>query len=78
LGKDEVPITLCADHSKKQEGWLAALIEAGVRFEKEDAADLADVKSIFDLTARKLLTKEEVPLSLYKGKVCLVVNVASK
>jgi len=76
--KDEAPITLCADHSKKQEGWLAALMEAGVRFEKEDAGDVANIKSIFELSARKLVTHEEIPLSQYKGQVCLVVNVASK
>jgi len=76
--KDEISITLCADHSKKQEGWLSALMEAGVQFQKEDAGDVSNIRSIFELSARQLRTKEEIPLSKYKGNVCLVVNVASK
>ena len=78
MSSSEQSVTLCADHSKKQEGWLSALMEAGVRFEKEDAGDVSHIKSIFDLEARQLRTKEIVPLSKFRGKVCLVVNVASK
>ncbi|KOX74205.1 putative phospholipid hydroperoxide glutathione peroxidase, partial [Melipona quadrifasciata] len=36
-----------------------------------------EAKSIYDFTA-KSIKDEEVPLSKYKGHVCLIVNVASK
>ncbi|XP_020719829.1 probable phospholipid hydroperoxide glutathione peroxidase isoform X2 [Bombus terrestris] len=36
-----------------------------------------EAKSIYDFTA-KSIKGEEVPLSNYKGHVCLIVNVASK
>jgi hypothetical protein len=79
MSSNEVSITLCADHSKKQEGWLAALMDAGVQFQKEEEGDdLKLIKSVFQLSARKLRTHESVPLSTFQGKVCLVVNVASK
>jgi len=75
----EEKITLCADHSKRQEGWLHALMEAGVQFVKDDEwADLANVKSIFELSARKLKTHEAISLDTFKGKVCVVVNISSK
>jgi hypothetical protein len=75
----EVALTLCADHSKRQEGWLQALMDAGIKFEKdEEGDDVAIAKSIFQFSARKLNSQEIVPLSIYQGKVCLVVNVASK
>lgn len=75
----EVTIVACADHSKRLEGWLAALMDAGVTFTKEEeGADLGKVKSIFELSARRINSQEIVPFSSFKGKVCLVVNVASK
>jgi len=75
----ESTIIMCANHSKRLEGWLSALMDAGVNFTKEDeGADLSKVKSIFELSARRINTQEIVPLSIYKGSVCLVVNVASK
>jgi len=74
-----VSITLCTDHSKKQESWLEALMQAGVEFEKEDVGkDLSNIKSIFELSAKGLNTDEIIPLSKYRPQVCLVVNVASK
>ena len=73
-----VTVTLCADHSKRQEGWLQALMDAGVAFEKEDLSSVSAARSIFDFSARALNSQELVPLSKYKGQVCLVVNVASK
>jgi hypothetical protein len=77
-GKDST-VVMCANHSKRLEGWLSALMEAGVSFTKEDeGADLSKVKSIFELSARKINSQEIIPLSVFKGKVCLVVNVASK
>lgn len=70
-------VTLCMDHSKKQEGWLEALMNAGIEFEKEDEGDdLKKVSSLFELSARALNSKEIIALNRYKGNVCLVVNVA--
>jgi len=75
----EATIIMCANHSKRLEGWLSALMEAGVKFTKEEeGADLSKVKSLFELSARRLNSKEIVPFSTFQGKVCLVVNVASK
>jgi len=75
----ENEFVMCANHSKRLEGWLSALMEAGVAFRKEDeGSDISKVKSIFELSARKINSEEIVPLSVYKGNVCLVVNVASK
>jgi hypothetical protein len=75
----ESTIVMCANHSKRLEGWLSALMEAGVEFTKEEEGeDLSKVKSIFELSARRLGTNEIIPLSRFQGKVCLVVNVASK
>lgn len=75
----ESTIVMCANHSKRLEGWLSALMDAGVEFTKEDeGADLSKVNSIFELSARKLNSNEIIPLSRFKGNVCLVVNVASK
>lgn len=77
-GKD-IFLTLCADHSKRQEGWMEALMNAGVEYIKEEeGTDLSAVKSIFELSAKKLNSDEIIPLSNFKGKVCLVTNVASK
>ena len=77
-GGREETLTLCADHSKKQEAWLQALIDAGVKFTKDEAgADIGNVKSIFELETRALVTHAPVPLSHYEGKVCLVVNISS-
>jgi hypothetical protein len=77
-GKDTT-LVMCANHSKRLEGWLAALMDAGVEFTKEEEGnDLKNIKSIFELSARKINSQEIIPLSIFKGKVCLVVNVASK
>jgi len=75
----ETNMVLCADHSKRLEGWLQTLMDAGVAFTKEEqGTDLSHVKSIFELSARRINSDEIVPLSKYQGKVCLVTNVASK
>jgi hypothetical protein len=77
--RHEQTLIMCANHSKRLEGWLSALMEAGVEFTKEDeGADLSKINSIFELSARRLNSQEIVPLSNFKGNVCLVVNVASK
>lgn len=75
----ETDLVLCANHSKRQEGWLEALMKAGIAFEKDDEGiDVSKIKSIFDLSARRLNSTEVVKLDKFRGKVCLVVNVASK
>ena len=77
-GKEQI-MTLCADHSKRLEGWLEALMSAGVEFTKEeDVKDSSEIHSLFELSARKINSEEIVPFSSFQGKVCLVVNVASK
>jgi hypothetical protein len=76
-GKD-AHIVMCANHSKRLEGWLSALMEAGVQFTKEDPGeDVSKITSLFELSARKINSQEIVPFSQFKGKVCLVANVAS-
>ncbi|KAH9256334.1 hypothetical protein BASA81_005555 [Batrachochytrium salamandrivorans] len=79
-GQDKMQqITLCADHSKRQEGWLDALSTAGVRFEEEDmGSDLSKIVSLYELSSRRLNSKQVTQLSEFKGSVCLVVNVSSK
>jgi len=74
----EVDVVLCADHSKRLEGWISALTEAGVQFTKEEDGAKSEVRSLFDLSARRINSNEIVPFSVFRGKVCLVVNVASK
>jgi len=75
----EEKMTLCANHSTIQEGWLNALMEAGVTFLKDDYwTDLGQVQSIFELSARKLKSHETINLDAFKGKVCVVVNISSK
>ena len=70
-------ITLCADHSKRQEGWISALVEAGVEWEREEQGEVEKVESLYELKARRLNSEEVVDLSQYRGKVSLVVNVSS-
>jgi len=74
----EVNMVLCANHSKRLEGWLSALMEAGVEFTKEEDGAKSEVRSLFELSARRINSNEVVPFSVFRGKVCLVVNVASK
>ena len=77
--KSQGVITLCADHSKRMENWINALGSCNVAFvaATEDGEDKS-ADSLYELTARRLNTKDVVPLSEYKGKVCLVVNVSSQ
>jgi glutathione peroxidase len=73
-------ITLCADHSKRQEGWMVTLSSLGVNLKKiQEVGDeeIEKVNSIYELSARRLNSQEIVPFSAYKGKVCMVVNVST-
>jgi len=65
---------VCADNSKTQLAWLQALTDVGVRFKEEDIDVVGN--TIFDFSANDI-DGNEVPLSNFAGKVCLVVNVAS-
>lgn len=67
---------LCADHSSKQESWLQALVGAGATFRSNDPTTAAT--SLFEFSARKIDSDEVAALSQHRGKVCVVVNVASK
>ncbi|KAH9261541.1 hypothetical protein BASA81_000197 [Batrachochytrium salamandrivorans] len=69
---------LCADHSSKQESWLQALVGAGERAKFYSNEPVAQANSLFEFTARKIDSDEVAALSQYRGKVCVVVNVASK
>jgi len=73
-------LTLCADHSKRQEGWMSALGDLGVNLKKIYEAGDEEIDkhiSLFEFSARRLNSKEVVNFSDFKGKVCLVVNVSS-
>jgi len=67
--------TMAVEKSKDQEGWMQALTNAGAKFQEENMGTTA--KSIWEFTANDL-DGNPVPLSNYQGKVCLIVNVASK
>jgi len=54
--------------------WLQALTENGVSFIEEDIDVMGN--SIFDFTANDI-DGNPVSLDIYKGSVCLVVNVAT-
>jgi len=68
--------TCCASHSKEQEAWIAALIEAGAAFIEDASLVTVQAKSIFDFTCLDI-DKQPVNLNVFAGKVCLVVNTAS-
>jgi len=67
--------TCCAKESKVQEAWIDALSKAGVNFIEEDVGVKAS--SIFDFNVKNIVG-EDVSLSKYENKVCLIVNVASQ
>lgn len=64
----------CVTQSKDQISWLDNITKCGAQFEEEDIN--TGGTSIFDFTAKDI-DGNEVPLSKYKGKVCIVTNVAS-
>jgi len=69
--------TLCAKNSKQMEAWMFSMQASGVTFKKVDEG-IVKASSLFELNANDLITNEVIPLSKFKGKVCLVTNVASK
>jgi hypothetical protein len=68
--------TFCASHSKDQEAWIAALINAGATFVEDASVASISAQSIFDFTCLDI-DKQPVNLNTFAGKVCLVVNTAS-
>jgi hypothetical protein len=76
LGSDGKTHALCAARSKDQEAWIQALVNAGAHFlEDQVVADVTE-QSLYEFKTLDI-RKNEVVLDEYKGKVCLVVNVAS-
>jgi len=65
----------CAKKSVEQEGWIDSLIQCGVFFKEEEFH--VNASSIFEFSAKDI-DGNEVTLDKYKGKVCIVTNVASE
>ena len=72
--------TFCTKKSVDQIAWIEQFSKTGMRFEREDIGDEAKrAPNFFFLAANDLDTGKRVPFNdLCLGKVCLVVNVASK
>jgi len=68
-------LTLCANKSVEQEGWIQALMDAGAKFVEDEAVKTIAAKSLFEFKVVDI-DKNEVDLRKYEGKVCMVVNVA--
>ena len=67
--KQGYSVTICADHSKRQEGWMSALTNLGLDFAKiydEGSSGVGNMTSLFELSARRLNSKEVVPFSTFK------------
>ncbi|KAG7378559.1 hypothetical protein PHYPSEUDO_009924 [Phytophthora pseudosyringae] len=69
---------LAAESKEKQEEWLNSFINAGAQYrEVFNVEDTAKIKSFYELKDFDM-AGNEVPMSKYKGKVVLAVNVSSK
>jgi glutathione peroxidase len=75
--KSKAEFTFCAKNSKQMEAWMFTLQSGGVQFKKVEEG-VVKATSLFELSANDLMTNEVIPLSNFKGKVCLVTNVSSK
>jgi len=69
-------LVFCSQKSKDQEAWIQALSEAGAKFQEEKIEHTVE-QSLFEFSAIDL-EGNNVDLATFRGKVCLVVNVASK
>jgi glutathione peroxidase len=56
---------------------IAALLPAAICLSKESSGKVPDVSSLYDINALDI-NGNDVNLAIYKGKVLLIVNVASK
>ncbi|RLN14041.1 hypothetical protein BBO99_00007628, partial [Phytophthora kernoviae] len=67
-----------AESKEKQEEWLNSFINAGAQYrEVFNVEDTNKIKSFYELKDFDM-AGNEVPMSNYKGKVVLAVNVSSK
>ena len=69
-------VQLCTLRSKDQEEWLEAFMSAGAKFEEDKGTKKVEEKSVFEYSCKDIEGKER-SLSEWKGKVLLIVNVAS-
>lgn len=69
-------MTFACSSSKEQEEWMSVLVDAGIDL-TEESTDSFTQKSIFDFTCKDI-DGNDLPLSLFQNKVCLIVNVATK
>ncbi|KAL7690664.1 putative glutathione peroxidase, Thioredoxin-like superfamily [Plasmopara halstedii] len=66
------------ESKEKQEEWLNSFINAGAQYrEVFNVEDTAKIKSLYELKDFDM-DGNEVPMSKFKGKVVLAVNVSSK
>ncbi|DAZ99499.1 TPA: hypothetical protein N0F65_001684 [Lagenidium giganteum] len=65
-----------AESKEKAEEWLNSIINAGATYREAFNLDAESVKSFYELKDYDM-QGAEVPMSKYKGKVVLVVNVSS-
>ena len=69
-------LTFACKTSSSQEEWISALVEAGIDMAEESKDGYVET-SIYDFTCKDI-DGNDLALSYFKGKVCLIVNVASK
>jgi len=70
---------MCTKKSVDQIAWIEQFSKMGMQFEREDVGEEAKrAPNFYFLGANDLDTGKRIPFSEYTGKVCLVVNVASK
>jgi glutathione peroxidase len=78
LANEKSTEILAAESKEKQEEWLHSFINAGAHYrEAFNREDTAKIKSFYELKDVDM-DGNEVPMSKYKGKVVLAVNVSSK
>jgi len=76
-GKKRKKHSICASSTSEQEEWLSALAEVGVKFAEENSTSAQmSADSIYDFEALDI-DGNNVSLSKYKGKVCIITNVAT-
>jgi len=71
---------MCVKQSSDQEKWMHNLVAAGVTAtddEEESKSAKKEITNFFDLSSKNI-DLVDVPFTRYRGKVCIVVNVASQ
>lgn len=69
-------LTFAVKTSSEQEEWMEALVDAGIDMIEESMDGYVET-NVYDFTCTDI-DEQELPLSMFKGKVSLVVNVATK